>query len=298
MDRSLAAVEAAGSDKLRGNEHPATFLIEGAAGPRQVGLALEDLFISHDRLNRELAERAAGSETILGAMQDGLLVVDTDHRITLLNRTLREMFDLKDDSLGQPLLEVGSRSNHRAGSHRNAPDRTAIRRELTMANRQMQMSGVPMKNEAGRTTGAVFLVHDITELKRADEIRKDFVANVSHELRTPLSILRGYIETLRDDPDLKADESPRILEVMDRHSRRLGQLVDDLLALAHLESGRSKVAVSEIDLPKLLRDVVHDWEKKFTEKKLKVVWSTSDIAGSGPTRADYRKCCITCSITR
>lgn len=252
------------------NEHPATFLIEGAAGPRQLGLALEDLFISHDRLNRELAERAAGSETILGAMQDGLLVVDTDHRITLLNRTLREMFDLKDDSLGQPLLEVVRDPTIEQAVTETLRTGTAIRRELTMANRQMQMSGVPMKNEAGRTTGAVFLVHDITELKRADEIRKDFVANVSHELRTPLSILRGYIETLRDDPDLKADESPRILEVMDRHSRRLGQLVDDLLALAHLESGRSKLQLNEIDPAKLLRDVVHDWEKKFTEKKLKV----------------------------
>ena len=99
-----------------------------------------------------------------------------------------------------------------------------------------------MKNEIGRTSGAVFLIHDITELKRADEIRKDFVANVSHELRTPLSILRGYIETLRDDPDISVEESTRILEVMDRHSRRLGHLVDDLLALAKLESGRFELA--------------------------------------------------------
>ena len=128
-----------------------------------------------------------------------------------------------------------------------------------------------MKNELGRTNGAVFLIHDITELKRADEIRKDFVANVSHELRTPLSILRGYIETLRDDPAIPPAESSRILEVMDRHSKRLGQLVDDLLALANLESGSSRLHVSEIDLPKLFADVVRDWEKKFAEKKLQVV---------------------------
>ena len=67
-------------------------------------------------------------------------------------------------------------------------------------------------------------------------MRKDFVANVSHELRTPLSILRGYIETLRENPETSPKELSRILEVMERHSKRLGLLVDDLLTLAQLES--------------------------------------------------------------
>jgi two-component system phosphate regulon sensor histidine kinase PhoR len=163
-------------------------------------------------------------------------------------------------------------------------DGEPVRQELAISNRQMQMSGVPIKNELGRTTGAVFLLHDITELKRADEIRKDFVANVSHELRTPLSILRGYIETLRDDPDTPPEDSSRILEVMDRHCKRLGRLVDDLLTLAQLESGRSNLRLSEIELPRLLADVVRDWEKKIAEKKLTVIVDAP--AGLPVLRAD------------
>src|ERR1043165_9621583 len=73
--------------EIRDGRQPATFLVGGAEAPRRIGLALEDLFKTNQRLAQELAERAAGSETILGAMQDGLLVVDTDRRITLLNRT-------------------------------------------------------------------------------------------------------------------------------------------------------------------------------------------------------------------
>lgn len=265
-------------------ERPATFLVEGALTPRRVGLALEQLFVGRQNLDQQLAERSAGSETILGAMPEGLLVVDADRRITLLNRTFCDLFGLKENSLGQPLLEAVRDASIEQTVAETLRTGEAVRRELVISNRQMQMSGVPMKNELGRTSGAVFLIHDITELKRADEIRKDFVANVSHELRTPLSILRGYIETLRDDPDISREESTRILEVMDRHSRRLGQLVDDLLALAKLESGSSKLQMSQINLSKLLGDVVRDWEKKFAEKKLNV---TVDLPKSlPPLRAD------------
>ena len=122
----------------------------------------------------------------------------------------------------------------------------------------MQLSAVAMKNEADTTTGAVVLFHDITQLKQADEIRRDFVANVSHELRTPLSILRGYIETLLDDPETSRDELERILEVMKRHSNRLGVLVDDLLTLARLESANPNLQLSDVRLSELFAAIVHD----------------------------------------
>src|SRR4029077_12107430 len=104
----------------------------------------------------------------------------------------------------------------------------AVQREVSIADRKLEMNAVPMRN--GETVaGAVVLFHDITELRRADQIRRDFVANVSHELRTPLSILRGYIETMLDDPKMPRGECARILEVMEQHSKRLGLLANDLL---------------------------------------------------------------------
>jgi two-component system phosphate regulon sensor histidine kinase PhoR len=136
--------------------------------------------------------------------------------------------------------------------------------------RRMQLNAVAVKNEAHQTTGAVVLFHDITALRKTDEIRRDFVANVSHELRTPLSILRGYIETLRGDPSTTRAELARILEVMDRHSRRLEVLVEDLLTLAELESGNPNLQLGDVRVTDFFKTIKTDWMKKFAEKKLEV----------------------------
>src|SRR5215475_7639824 len=115
------------------------------------------------------------------------------------------------------------------------------------------------------------LSHDITELKKMDQVRRDFVASVSHELRTPLSILRGYIETLLDTPKTPREELTRILRVMERHSDRLELLVEDLLTLAQLESSNPNLQMGVIDLSSFLPEMVRDWEKKLARKRLNIV---------------------------
>jgi two-component system phosphate regulon sensor histidine kinase PhoR len=112
------------------------------------------------------------------------------------------------------------------------------------------------------------LFHDITELKKVDQVRRDFVANVSHELRTPLSILRGYIETLLDSPKPPREELTRILRVMERHSDRLELLVEDLLTLAQLESGNPNLQIGTVALSSFLSEMVREWEQKLTSKQL------------------------------
>jgi two-component system phosphate regulon sensor histidine kinase PhoR len=120
-------------------------------------------------------------------------------------------------------------------------------------------------------SGAVVLFHDITELKQLDQIRREFVANVSHELRTPLSILRGYIEVLLDEPETPREELARILSIMERHSKRLQLLVDDLLSLAQLESSQAKLELSVVRMDELLNNLIRDWKEKLAAKNLKVI---------------------------
>ena len=252
-------------------EQPRTFLVEGGNQARRIGLALENILSRQRELDRQIGERASGQTAILSAMQDGLLVVDRGRRLALVNPAFCDLFKIGKDSLGAPLLEsvrdpaveqiVGETFRRRQPSQG----------ELMIGRREFQMASVPMGNHNGEITGAVVLFHDITELKRADEIRRDFVANVSHELRTPLSILRGYIETMLDDPKMPRAECARILEVMDQHSKRLGLLANDLLTLAQLESGSSTLQLNEIDLAQFLDGLARDWKKKFATKALKVV---------------------------
>ena len=89
----------------------------------------------------------------------------------------------------------------------------------------------------GSEHGAVLVLHDITELRRADQIRRDFVANVSHELRTPLTAIRGYVEALSEG-DTSAEDSRRFLDIIERHTERMERLVKDLLRLARLDAGQ------------------------------------------------------------
>ncbi len=270
--------------QIAGNEHPRTFLVGGGPESKRVGLVLENIFARQQELGRQIAGRESGTQTILRAMQDGLLVVDKSLRVTLVNQAFRKLFGVPEISLAAPLLDVVRDATVDRLIEETLRTGKAMQSELVRADsktnseRDVEISAVPVKDDAGQTTGAVVLFHDITQLKQTDKVRRDFVANVSHELRTPLSILRGYIETLLDNPQTSDKELSRILRVMERHSKRLGLLVDDLLTLAQLESRSAGLQFSDVQLAELFESVIRDWEKKLAEKRLKVVVDLSPDA--------------------
>src|SRR6266540_660791 len=270
--------------QIAGNEHPRTFLVGGGPESKRVGLVLESIFARQEELGRQIAGRESGTQTILRAMQDGLLVVDKSLRVTLVNQAFRKLFGVPEISLGAPLLDVVRDATVDRLIEETLRTGKAMQSELVRADsktnseRDVEISAVPIKDDAGLTTGAVVLFHDITQLKQADKVRRDFVANVSHELRTPLSILSGYIETLLDSPKTSREELSRILRVMERHSMRLGLLVDDLLSLAQLESRNTALQLSDVQLPELFESVIRDWGKKLAEKQLKVIVDLSPDA--------------------
>jgi two-component system, OmpR family, phosphate regulon sensor histidine kinase PhoR len=263
--------------QIAGGDRPRTFLVDGGPEPQRVGLALESIFGRQEELGRQIAGRESGTQTILRAMQDGLLVVDKSLRVALVNEAFRKLFGLPEISLGTPLLDVVRDATTDRLIAETLRTGRATQSELILADsktnseRDVQISAVPVKDEADLTTGAVVLFHDITQLKHADKVRRDFVANVSHELRTPLSIVRGYIETLLDNPKTSDKELSRILRVMERHSKRLGLLVDDLLTLAQLESRNTALQFSDVQLEELFESVIRDWGKQLAEKGLKVI---------------------------
>jgi two-component system phosphate regulon sensor histidine kinase PhoR len=105
--------------------------------------------------------------------------------------------------------------------------------------------------------GAVLVLHDITDLRRADQIRRDFVANVSHELRTPLTAIRGYVEALLDDP-ADADSTHKFLEIIARHTTRMERLVKDLLRLARLDARQEALEMARCDMRQIFSGVIAD----------------------------------------
>ena len=103
----------------------------------------------------------------------------------------------------------------------------------------------------------MLVLHDITDLRRADRIRRDFVANVSHELRTPLTAIRGYVEALLDGP-AHEPETTRFLEIIARHSARMERLVKDLLRLARLDAGQEPLELADVSVDGVFSSVAGD----------------------------------------
>ena len=258
-------------------ESPSTFLINGGADPHRVGLALETIFERQQELERQIAGRESDTQTILGAMEDGVLVVDARSRITLTNPTFQKLFDLRDPAVDVPLVEAVRHATLDQLVAETLETGEATRSELSLTDprlhgeRHIEVSAVPIKKAEDEITGAVVLFHDITKLKQLDQIRREFVANVSHELRTPLSILRGYIEVLFDEPETSRKELTRILSIMERHSKRLQRLVDDLLSLAQLESSQATLELSVVWVDELFNNLIRDWKEKLAAKNLKLV---------------------------
>jgi two-component system, OmpR family, phosphate regulon sensor histidine kinase PhoR len=262
------------ADDIVEQRPPRKFLISGNPEAQHVGLALEKLMDRRGDLEKRVRKSETSAQTILGAMPDGLAVVDERRTVQLMNPELRRIFSLSETVSGGTLLELV----HNASVDRLAaeairaqePQRDSI--ELARGSselRDLEITAVPFGENSSGTKGAVILFRDVTHFRKVEKMRRDFVANVSHELRTPLSIFRGYLETLLGDPEQPPGELLRILEIMERHSNRLNALVEDVLSLARLESPGIELSLSEIDLPEFLHGIMRDWEKRLAARKLK-----------------------------
>ena len=138
----------------------------------------------------------------------------------------------------------------------------------------------------GSDHGAVLVLHDITDLRRADQIRRDFVANVSHELRTPLTAIRGYIEALSEG-DTTPEDHQRFLEIITRHTQRMERLVKDLLRLARLDAGQETLELATCDTRGLVGGVVAETTSAAEARAQRL--ETTIAPGAESVRADPAK---------
>src|SRR5438270_112384 len=270
-------------------EQPPTFLLSGTPHARRVGLALEQLLARQRALDHQVSQDAAEVRAVLAALTDSLLVVDSTQHILICNPAFEKLYGQSPIAAGKPLLDIIRDSDVIEPIRAALAQAKALVTEVSAPDRkrQLQLTAVPITQKNGRTSGVVAVFHDISRLKQADEIRRDFVANVSHELRTPLSIFHGNLETLLEPGDLDENETRHIYEVMKRHSDRLNLLVNDLLSLARLESKEANLQLAEIKLRDFLEAIARDWAKRLAGKNLRLELEVPD---NFPTlRVDERR---------
>jgi two-component system phosphate regulon sensor histidine kinase PhoR len=228
-------------------------------GADELGTVARVLDTSVQELGRrieDLSRDRARTEAILSGMVEGVLVVDRDGRVQLVNRAAQHMLRVEASALGRRYLEVIRHPDISAQLSATLRGEQSESRQLPWeAGRTFVSRSAPVSPTGGG--GAVLVLHDITDLRRADQIRRDFVANVSHELRTPLTAIRGYVEALLDDPP-DAGNARRFLEIVARHSSRMERLVSDLLRLARLDARQELLETGRCDLRQIFDGVLAD----------------------------------------
>jgi len=234
-----------------------------------VARALDDSVQQLGGRVEELSRDRARMEAILSGMVEGVLVVDRQGRLQLVNRAAQQMLRVEPSAAGRSYVEVIRHPDIAAQLTAALHGEEIGGQELTLARdpgRTLLTRAAPVTGPSG---GAVLVLHDITDLRRADQIRRDFVANVSHELRTPLTAIRGYVEALLDEP-ADAQSTRKFLEIIARHSTRMERLVKDLLRLARLDARQEALETARCDMKQIFSAVTADLAPTIEDKRQRI----------------------------
>ena len=192
------------------------------------------------RARIQAMERQRGElDAVLSSMTESVVAVDGQERIVLLNRAAARLFGVSLESArGRPVQEVVRSPKLQQCISRMLTTSESFGDDVVLVDtseHQLHISASALRDETGNQIGALLAINDVTELRRLERARSDFVANVSHEIRTPITLIKGYAETLLGEAKPEPETASRFLEIILRQADRMCSLVDDILSLASLE---------------------------------------------------------------
>lgn len=239
----------------------------------QLAAALNSMAAQSQQRIETIARDRNRLVTIFAGMVEGVVAVDTDERVILMNMVAGQLLGADPDaSIGRPIREVTRASKiPDVLSQALSKGRPATAEVLivgTRRDRVMEAYASPLSDFGDATTGAVVVLHDVSDLRRLESVRRDFVANVSHELKTPITAAQGLVETMLCDEEMDNETRQSFLERIRAQVSRLGTLVGDLLTLSRLESGQVSHALSDIDVRQSIREKAAEFEQALTSKDL------------------------------
>lgn len=187
-------------------------------------------------------------EAVLSSMIESVLAVDCDLKIISINQAAITLLGVQPNAAkGRPILEVVRNAALHNFARKALQSEGLVEAELTVEHKDsllLNAQGTVLRSGAGRAMGAVIVLHDITRLRRLEEVRQDFVANVSHELRTPITSIKGFVETLLDEPDPSPENTRHFLQIVEKQANRLDAIIADLLSLSRLEQTNGAAGLS------------------------------------------------------
>ncbi len=252
-----------------------------------------ELLRLEERRQRDLVDARAEQQALLNSMTEGVLLLDAEGRVQMANRSFNALFSVARDPRSLTLLEVLRQHELCELVESLGPDQPAASRELRLPGpeRVVLVNAAAILNPGGHRHGTILVFHDLTNLKKLERTREEFVANVSHELRTPLSMIKGYAETLldgaRDDPEVTG----KFLQRIERNAERLRLLIDDLLTISALESGRLQLNFQAVELRALAQKVTADLRSRADAKGVRLGCEIPDMfVRADPDRLEQVLC--------
>jgi two-component system phosphate regulon sensor histidine kinase PhoR len=238
----------------------------------ELGASMNRTAAKLDQTIRTLTEERNLSTAILGSMVEGVAVVNASERLLFANGGFAEILGLQAPlKSGSALVEIVRQTELiEAVRHVLHGDARVESEIATGTLRQHFFAATVASVRAGETLGAVVVLHDITELRRLERVRRDFVANVSHEFKTPLTAIQGFAETLLAGAIDDAQNRGRFLEIILEHARRLARLTDDLLRLSQLDSDRLEREIDEVSVTQIVDSCLATAQHRAAENGLKL----------------------------
>jgi two-component system, OmpR family, phosphate regulon sensor histidine kinase PhoR len=215
-------------------------------------------------------------ETILNGIKDSLAALDNTGRIMSFNRSFRETFTHYSHFFGKRPLEVFHSNELQEYCDEVISSDLVRNRSLEIRFKDRYFDANIVSPEDRGRIGAVIVFRDITDIRRLESVRKDFIANASHELRTPLTSIKGYTETLLENRDLRENRGKEFLEVIIKNTNNMIRLLDDILQLSRIESEPEKIVVQSISLRPVMEKAWNNCCHYIQDKEIRFSMDTED----------------------
>ena len=272
VTKSVEEITLFSSEVAGGNLKKRLFLKEkGEIG--ELSKNINDMAIELKTRLRQSEEEKRKVEAILENLSEGLMLIDPMGEILLCNRAVQNLFNIQTDIKGKTLAETLKNAELMEIVKKTTGSQEPVPHEITVTHPKeicLIVTAVPFysSSEKEGITGVVLTMHDITRLKRLEDMRKDFVANVSHEMKTPITAIKGFAETLLEGAMYDKDNAFRFLEAIRNHSERMNSLVSDLLTLSRIELGDIRMEKRSVNLAEVIDSIFTTLGEKALKKGL------------------------------
>jgi two-component system, OmpR family, phosphate regulon sensor histidine kinase PhoR len=237
-----------------------------------------------DAGSQAAGQKQAEQDALFNSMIEGVLLMDEQGRIRLANRAFSRLFSTSADLRGKTLIEAFRSYEVSELVGKLGEQGSVLDYEMRLPgleDRWLQVNATAISGIDGDRRGTIVVFHDLTRLKQLERTREEFVANVSHELRTPLSMIKGYIETLLDGARNDPEVAERFLRIIERNAQRLDLLIQDLLTISAMESGRVKLDLKPVALRSVVAEVFSDLHSRARTKGIRLVNQLPELGVTG-----------------